>query len=377
MNLFNVKASVHLFDKFSEFAESFSLSHTDLILTETFLYDRFVKPLNLPCKVILKDRYSTAEPNEETVDSILQDMADMELKRVIAVGGGSVIDIAKVICVKDAYPIQKVMSHETPPIHDKELIVLPTTCGTGSEVTYGGIITMTETGLKTAIMDDTLVSRHAVLIPELMEGLPYKIFVHTSVDALAHSMEAYVSATRGNEFARAVGARCIKLVLDGYAEMALHGEAAKPALLKNFIQASCLGGMAVNNGGAGPVHALAYPLGEVYHMSHGESIYEFLTDVFCHYEKTKGGPLLEELGNLLRPALDRAGIEYSSPFEGLGKLLEKVCPLRPLSACGMTEEDVIPFTDNVFAAKQRLLAASYSELTREDAIIIYQHRLNG
>ncbi len=375
MNLFNVKATVHIFDTFGQFAEEFCLSHTDLILTGTAQYERYVKPLNLPCQHILKDTYSTEEPNEETVDAILLAMKDMDINRVIAVGGGSVIDIAKVICVKDAYPIKKVMNHETPPIHDKELIVLPTTCGTGSEVTYGGIITMTETNLKTAIMDDTLVSRHAALIPELLEGLPYKIFVHTSVDALAHSMEAFVSATRGNEFARAAGARCIKLLMDGYAELALYGEAAKPGLLKNFIQASCLGGIAVNNGGAGPVHALAYPMGEVYHMSHGESIYEFLTEVFCHYEQTKGGSLLTELGELLRPALDCAGIVYDSPFEGLGQLLNKVYPLRPLSACGMRDADIVPFAENVFAAKQRLLAASYGPFSIEDAMGIYQRRL--
>lgn len=375
MNLFNLKASVHLFDTFKQFAEEFSLSHTDLILTESFIHERFMKSMNLPCQVILKDTYSTAEPNEKTVDAILLAMKDMEIDRVIAVGGGSVIDIAKVICVKDAYPIKKVMNHETPPIHDKELIVLPTTCGTGSEVTYGGIITMAETNLKTAIMDDTLVSRHAVLVPELLEELPYKIFIHTSVDALAHSMESYVSATRGNEFARAVGARCIKLILDGYAELAVHGEAAKPALLKSFIQASCLGGMAVNNGGAGPVHALAYPLGEVYHMSHGESIYEFLTEVFCHYEQVKGGALLEELGDLLRPALDKAGIEYVSPFEGLACLLDKVYPLQSLSACGMKEEDAERFADSIFDAKQRLLAASYGAFTKEDAAAIYRRRM--
>ena len=374
MELFAVKATVHLFKQFQEFAEQFALSADDLILTEKILFERYIKPLRLPCHTILKDDYSTAEPDEETVDMILQEMAGKEIQRVIAIGGGSVIDIGKVICVENAYPIRRVMCHETPPVYDKTLIVVPTTCGTGSEVTYGGIITMKDTGLKTAIMDGTLVSSHAVLIPELLDGLPYHIFLHCSIDALAHAMESYVSATRGNEIARAAGARAIKILMEGYARLALYGEEEKAKLQERFIQASCLAGMAVNNGGAGPVHALAYPLGEVYHMSHGESIYQFLPEVFCHYEQ-QGGALLEEVADILRPPLRLAGIEETSPFLGLKILLDKVCPRRRLSACGMQEKDIVPFTESIFAAKQRLLAASYTEFTREDAVRIYQNRL--
>ena len=233
---------------------------------------------------------------------------------------------------------------------------------------------MKDTGFKTAIMDDTLVSAHAVLVPELLTGLPFKVFVHCSVDALAHSMEAYVSATRGNEIERAMGARAIKLLTDGYAELAIYGEERKNKLLKSFIQASCMGGMAVNNGGAGPVHALAYPLGEIYHMSHGESIYEFLTDVFCFYEEVKGGDLLEELSEIIKPALAKAGIEEKSAFKGLEVLLEKVYPRRKLNEAGMKEEEIVSFTDSIFEAKQRLLAASYSDFTKDDAIKIYTKR---
>lgn len=375
MEVFCVKATVHLYDRLAEFAEAFGLNEKDLILTESIIYENYIRPLDLSCQVILKDKYSAAEPDEDTVNSILYDMKDMDLKRVIAVGGGSVIDIAKVICIKDAYPIKNVMDHKTAPVHDKELIVLPTTCGTGSEVTFGGIITMKDTGLKTAIMDSTLVSKHAVLVPELLKGLPYRVFVHCSVDALGHSMESFVSAARGNEFARAAGARAIKLLLEGYVRLASEGEKAQESLLKDFIQASCLGGMAVNNGGAGPVHALAYPLGEIYHMSHGESIYEFLAEVFVHYEETKGGNLLEELGDIIRPCLEKAGIDEKSPFRGLGVLLDRVYPNRPLKEAGMKEEDVVPFTESIFKAKQRLLKASYSDFTKEDAIRIYRNRL--
>ena len=375
MELFCVKPTVHLFDRFVQFAQAFSLGRTDMILTESVIYENYIRQAAPDCFVLLKDRYGPGEPREEMVDSILQDMAGRDIRRVIAVGGGSVIDIAKVICVHDAYPIRRVMCHEIPIELDKTLIVLPTTCGTGSEVTFGGIITMADTGFKTAIMDPVLSSTHAVLVPELLQGLPYPVFVNCSVDALGHAMESYVSATRGNEMARAVGARAIRLLTDGYCRLALEGPQAQQHLLKNFLTASCLAGMAVNNGGAGPVHALGYPLGEKYKMSHGESIRQFLTEVFCHYERTAPGPLLAELGELLAPALAGAGVEAPSPFQGLDTLLERVHPSRPLSACGMTEADVEPFVENIFQAKQRLLAAAYGSFTPADAAAIYRRRL--
>ena len=375
MELFCVKPTVHMFDRFCEFQDAFALSEDDLILTETILYETYLKNQHLPCRVILKDVYDPGEPKEEVIDAILKQMDLGAPARIIGIGGGSVIDIAKLLCVKDAYPIRDVIERRTPLVIDKELILLPTTCGTGSEVTYGGIVTMKDTGLKTAIIDPALCANHAVLIPELLSTLPKKIFLHCSVDALGHSMESYLSATRGNEIARAVGYRAIGLILDGYAEIIQKGDTILPQLMKQFLTASCLGGMAVNNGGAGPVHALAYPLGETYHMSHGESIYQFLVPVLKHYESKNDGKYLCELKDLIRIYLRKAGLDDADAFEGLGVMLNMIYPARRLHEAGMQESDIAPFTANVFAEKQRLLAASYAEFTPRDAERIYRERL--
>lgn len=375
MELFCVKPTVHMFGRFCEFRDAFALSEKDLILTETILYEAYLQDQQLPCKVLLKDMYDPAEPKEEVIDAILKEMKGWDLARIIGIGGGSVIDIAKLLCVKDAYPIKDVIERRTPLIIDKELIILPTTCGTGSEVTYGGIVTMKETGLKTAIIDPVLSSKHAVLVPELLSTLPQKIFMHCSVDALGHAMESYLSATRGNEIARAAGYRAISLILDGYAQIIQNGDVVRLQLMKQFLTASCLGGMAVNNGGAGPVHALAYPLGEVYHMSHGESIYQFLVPVLKHYEAQDDGKYLRELKELIRKYLREAGLDDTDALQGLGTMLYMVYPARKLHEVGMQESDIGPFVANVFAEKQRLLAASYTVFTPEDACRIYRERL--
>ena len=375
MQLFCVKPVVSCFDRLHDFITEFSLGREDLILTESVLFDSYIQKEQLPCPVILKDRYDPGEPKEEVIDAILQDIRELPIRRIIAVGGGSVIDIAKILCVRDAYPCRRVMEQTVPMVLDKELIVLPSTCGTGSEVTFGGIVTMKDTGFKTGVLAPQLSAAHAVLVPELLTGLPMKVFIHCSVDAMGHAMESYVSATRGNEMVRAVGGRAVTLLMDGYASLAVNGEGCRPSLMKQFLTASCLAGMAVNNGGAGPVHALAYPVGEVYKMSHGESIYQFLTEVFSFYERRADGPLLEELRQLLTPALRRAGMYTGDPFRDTEKLLNALYPARRLSGCGMTEADVEPFVANIFQAKQRLLAASYAPFTPEDAAAIYRARL--
>ncbi len=377
MQLFCVKPKIDAFDTFIEFAEAFSLGKRDMILTEKVVYDAYIAPHSLECRVILRDTYETGEPSENAVDQILGDMRDCAIERVIAVGGGSVIDTAKLLTVQNAYPIGRVVRGEVPAQPDKGLIIVPTTCGTGSEVTFGGIITMRATGLKTAIMDERLTAQHAVLIPQLIEKLPFKLFVHCSLDALSHSMESFVSATRSNPFARAVGAEAIKLILNGYAEMLLHGPERRAEFAKDFITASCLGGMAVNNGGAGPIHALAYPLGEKYKLSHGESIYEFLTAVFTLYmRENPNGSLLCELADIIEKPLKKAGItDGGNVFERLDVMLNKLLPNRRLSECGMTEADIEPFVESVFASKQRLLVASYVPFTRDMAKDIYLARL--
>jgi 4-hydroxybutyrate dehydrogenase len=270
------------------------------------------------------------------------------------------------------------MNHEIPVAADKELISLPSTCGTGSEVTNGGIVTMKQTGYKTGIMDETLTSKYAVLIPELIKGLPFKVFMHCSVDALGHSMESFVSATRSNPFARAAGAQSIAMILNGYADLLLRGQDYRFEIGKDFIMASCLGGLAVNNGGAGPVHALAYPLGEKYKVSHGESIYQFLTTVFDIYEREnpKEG-LLTELKEIISRPLEKAGFHTGQEgiFQTLEALFNKVYPSRPLSACGMTEGDIEPFVENIFQSKQRLLNASYIPFTKDMAREAFKKRL--
>ena len=110
-------------------------------------------------------------------------------------------------------------------------------------------------------------------------------------------------------------------------------------------------------------------------MSHGESIYQFLVPVLKHYESKNDGKYLGELKELICRYLRKAGLDDTDAFDGLGVMLNMIYPARRLHEAGMQESDIAPFTANVFAEKQRLLAASYTEFTPQDAERIYRERL--
>jgi 4-hydroxybutyrate dehydrogenase len=135
MKIFSVAQEICYYDTFRAFAEEFAFCDTDLIFTERVLFDHYIGPCNPACKILIKDDFSVTEPDEETMDRILLAIADKKISRIIAVGGGSVIDIAKGLRIKNAHPFGRVLAGGIPIEVDKDLIVVPTTCGTGSEIT--------------------------------------------------------------------------------------------------------------------------------------------------------------------------------------------------------------------------------------------------
>ena len=378
MRLFSVAQQIRYYDTFKDFADEFSFADTDLIFTERILYDNYIARCRPACKVIIKDDFSVTEPDEETVDKILETISGMDIRRIIAVGGGSVIDIAKGLRIKDAYPFGRILKKEIPVVIDKDLIAVPTTCGTGSEITSSGIIIQKHTGLKTIIPSMELSSSMAVLIPEFIKGLPFRAFVYVSMDALSHAMESYLAKGLTTVFSRAAAAPAIELIMDNFVNIALKGKEHQKECAKDALFASTLAGISMTNSSCGPVHALAYPVGEKYHMSHGEGNYQFLTAVMKLYQKKNpGGELLMKMKDIMIPVLKKFDglTTYDNVFDVLEKVLNTALPQRRLSECGMTADDIRPFAEGIMETKMRLIKPSYVDFTVDDAIDIFTARL--
>ena len=362
-----IKPEIYHFDKVREFAEEFQIGEGDLMVTNEYIYKPFFGDLDLKCDVIFQEKYGQGEPSDDMVEAMYKDIKGSH-KRVIAVGGGTVIDISKLFALKDVSPVLDLYDGKIPPVKDKELVLVPTTCGTGSEVTNIAILALNSRGTKKGLAVDEMYGDSAVLVPELLESLPFGVFATSSIDALVHAVESSLSP-KGNQTTRMFGYKAIDMILNGYKEIATHGPEARKPLLPQLLMASNYAGIAFGNAGCAAVHAMSYPLGATYHVPHGESNYAMFTGVMKNYMEIRTDG---EIATLNRFLADILGCSTENVYEELEKLLNHLIQKKPLHEYGMREEEIEEFTDSVIENQQRLLANNFVPLDRERMIKIYR-----
>lgn len=377
MRLFAVSPDIHFFQTVRAFADEFKLDAQDMIFTEKVIYDNYICPMNLPCQVMVRDDFETGEPSEEAIDWMLTALNARSYRRMIAIGGGSVMDTAKALVIDGAYPLAHLLCKAEPNTASHELINIPTTCGTGAEISSGGVYLMKADGLKSAIVGAGV--NHAVLIPELIEKLPFKIFFLSSMDALSHAVEAYLYADDVvNEFGLAIAASAIRMNLECQVALYLNGPDARVPLCRKFLVASCMGNMALTANGANLVHAMAYPPAEKFHMAHGESVYQFLLPVLKLYDRICPEQMrFQELKAIIAGCVQKAGFtgESDKVFQELEQMLDQIMHLRTMTEVGMTADDIAPFIKNIIETKQRLLTKALRSVDAAMIAEMYNERL--
>ncbi|MDR1274322.1 MAG: 4-hydroxybutyrate dehydrogenase [Odoribacteraceae bacterium] len=368
MQLFKLKTRISRFDRFADFAREFKLSGKDLVITQGFLHDPFMKPLGLPCHFVMQEKYGAGEPSDEMINRMLKDIECVTYDRVIAVGGGTVIDIAKLFVLKGLKDVTDAFERKIPLVKDKQLVILPTTCGTGSEVTNLSIAAIKSKKTKMGLADDALLADDAVLIPELLAGLPFPFYLYSAIDALVHATESYVSPG-SNPYTRLFCKEAILTITDVFLKLAERGQEYRLERLDDMLVASNHAGIAFGNTGVGAVHALSYPLGGTYHVPHGEANYQFFTEVFKRYNAKNPGGVIREVNALYAGVLKTGEGEV---YDALDNLLGNLIAKKRLRAYGMKEEEVEGFTASVLETQQRLLNNNYVPFSREEIKNIYQ-----
>jgi alcohol dehydrogenase class IV len=208
------------------------------------------------------------DPTEQVVDNGIACYHQEQCDSVLAFGGGSSIDAAKVIALGAAnncnsagcIGIRKCKKPAVP------FFAIPTTAGTGSEATFIAVISNNETHAKGAVVDACLIPKAAALDPEIMRGLPGHITAATGMDALTHAIESYIGRWETDE-TNYYGLAACRLVFDNLAEACRNGDNLEAR--ESMALASHYGGLAITNALVGYVHAISHNLGAKYGVPHG------------------------------------------------------------------------------------------------------------
>ncbi|GAB3315442.1 iron-containing alcohol dehydrogenase [Haliea atlantica] len=318
---------------------------------------------------ILFDRVQE-DPPESVVEAAVSLGRREQVDAVVAVGGGSSMDVAKVVAVllgdggqelAALYGVDQVRGARLP------LVLVPTTAGTGSEVTPVAVITTGAT-TKAGVSSRLLLPDVAVLDADLTLGLPPRVTAMTGIDAMVHAIEAYTSRVKKNPMSDHLAWEALRL-LSANLRLAVtrgHDRDARAGMLLG----ACLAGQAFANAPVAAVHALAYPLGGHYHIPHGLSNSLVLPAVL-DFNLPAAAPLYAELATLVAPNVtgsDEARAMALRDF--LVALIAAVSLPATLAEAGVPREDLAMLAEDAML-QQRLLVNNPRELSREDALAIY------
>ncbi|MCH4166149.1 MAG: 4-hydroxybutyrate dehydrogenase [Megasphaera sp.] len=362
-----LKPTLYSYETCRDFVKELNIGEGDVMITNEYIYEPNFKALDLKCTVIFQEKYGLGEPSDEMAEAIYNDLPK-GYKRIIAVGGGTILDLSKVFSLKQCHPILDLFDGKIEPVKDKELILVPTTCGTGSEVTNVAVFALISRHTKKGIAYDTMYGDKAVLITDLLKTLPFKVFATSSIDALVHAVESALSPDSSATF-RVFSYNAIKLILEGYKKIRDNGPEGRIPLMKDFLLAANWAGIAFSIPGCAAVHAMSYPLGSEFHVPHGESNYAMFTGVMNCYMKYKTDGEIATMNAFLADIL---GCDIKDVYVELECLLDTILPKKALHEYGVTEAQLPEFAASVIENQQRLLKHSFIQMDYDKVLAVYK-----
>lgn len=307
-----------------------------VIFTDAFLYksgtaDKIAAYMT-QCNNIKIFSEIKPDPPVELIAQALKFLLDANADIVVAVGGGSSIDAAKATLLI----ARKESGKELP------LIAVPTTSGTGSEVTSFAVITDREAGVKYPLVSDSLLPEKAILAGELVASVPPQITADTGMDVITHALEAYIS-TSANDYSDALAEKALEIAFEYLPKAYKNG--ADELAREKMHTASCLAGMAFNAVSLGVNHGIAHSLGAHFHIPHGRANGMLLPHVMW-YNAGLDGKLNEVTAERLAKIAKIVGLSSFNSRAGAQSLVNKLKSMQrelsiPLSlkAAGVKKAD--------------------------------------
>jgi alcohol dehydrogenase class IV len=349
----------------------------DPVLESIGLLDKIISPL--PHKQCQYDIYTDLipEPVLETGEKLVDFARKKDYSLVIGIGGGSALDMAKLAAVFSHNPgsLKDYLNlTATKKIQQKGIlkILIPTTSGTGAEVTNISVLALEHT--KDVIMHDYLIADTAIVDPELTVTVPPKVTAATGADALTHAIEAFISIN-ANPVSDGLALQAIRLIGSSLEQAVKNGNDKSTRI--DMAYGSYLAGLSFFNAGVGAIHALAYPLGGQFHIPHGDSNAVLIPYVMNYIRRScskKIASILEALGE---------NIQHMSDDEASKKCIDKLASLikaigipQKLGGFNIPETAARSLAEDAIKQK-RLLSRCPMTLTEKDILQIYQSAFSG
>lgn len=311
-----------------------------------------------------------AEPSYLEVQEAADEFFALKAEGIVAVGGGSVMDTAKLVSIlpQKAISVKELLDRPSAGKKRIKTIMIPTTAGTGAEATPNSVVAVPEKELKVGIVNEEMIADGVILDGAMLKSLPKHVAAASGIDALAHALECYTSK-KATPFSDLYALEALKLI-HGNLVQACEDQDAQEAK-QAMLLAAFYGGVAITASGTTAVHALSYPLGGRYHIPHGTANAMLLGPVM-NYNEPCIRPRLANVYDRLWEG-GRAEMETEKSAEVLRWLAEIIRRLEipeHLSAYGIGKGDLDSLVDAGLSVR-RLLDNNRRDISAEAAAKIY------
>ena len=311
------------------------------------------------------------EPSYMAVQKLVDEFKTSGADLIVACGGGSVMDAAKLasVLVTDDYGVKELLDNPGMAQKCLPIVLIPTTAGTGAEVTPNAIVAVPEKELKVGIVNENMIADYVILDARMIKNLPRKIAAATGVDALAHCIECFTS-NKANPFSDLYALEGLDLILNNIEKACDDPEAVQAKI--NMQTASFYAGVAITASGTTAVHALSYPMGGKYHVAHGVANAILLVPVMRFNESVCREKFAEAYDRCVHGEKTCTTVEEKSAYilRWLEEIVKHLDIPTSYKGFGVKPEDL----DGLVEAgmqQQRLLVNNMRPVTAEDARNIY------
>lgn len=310
------------------------------------------------------------EPTYGQVEDVVNMVQEYDCDLIIGIGGGSVMDAAKLASVlKGAdYTIRDLLEDPSKARKMVKTVMIPSTCGTGSEATCNAIVAIPEESSKKGIVNDNMIPDYVILDAQMIAKLPKHIVAATGVDALAHAVECYTSK-KATPFSDGYALTAAKLIFGNIREAYQNPDNMEAK--NNMMIGAYYGGVAITASGTTAVHALSYPLGGKYHIAHGVSNAILFAHVM-EFNKDACEERLAQICDAIQPAYATKSMGEKAQYviEQIADIVKVTNIPTDLTQYGVTMDD-LDFLVTAGSQQQRLLVNNRKELSLDDIRKIY------